>query len=1856
MISEKIKRVVAVIMTVIILTSSNSIVAFADSISNNAAQEINVTKENTINAEEVQIEGTDSFGELFSETMEAEINEVDQGFSIFSVKVSNKIATVTYCATEVAELVVGIYDEKGDSLLAVGTFEVSSEGEIADVPIEIDTMPQYFYIRAYMVDTETLAPLCKVYDSPNYTQEMQEFLKKTINDFTEDKVYNLDSDFTNNFAVFNNDVVVKEENNENNILSYVNNEEKKYIIDNADDDIKNLTEGDIYAYETIDGILIIKVSNIEVDNTQVILYGSETNLEEVFDYIKIDTTAGMENATLDASDADASISYNGVGEKVTKTEGNVSENNGDEDIFPDEAWEGNLDSKSEFKFGLFKENMVSGNIGMDVGVGMTYYLSSSYQSIDIYFNVNINFELKTYSNLDEFKPKLGKVKLPVLHGINVAFVVYFNLKGDVSLTLEGSFKTKLGVSYNSDTGAKDIKELKPQIEVNVDGEIFIGLVLNPQVEIISEKIGYIGGEVNAGIKIKGSKALFKENASKDEIHRCLVCFDGDITAVFSFALNGKLLNTNKLSIKVNIASLSYKLQDWYFSEDLQKFGFGTCPNRSMKVTVNVQDKKNRLIDAGEVVISQKKDKKIIYTGKLSNGIIETYLEQGNYIIGITASGYKSIHQEIKIEKKRREIVVKLDLLDQKTNFSDNDNKSKNDYSIYDEISSINQTFRGNIKQIKVGHTSNLAIITNNDDLYIVDSVLFPNDGDAEILVPHKMMENVKKIIIQDHNAGERYAAILTDGSLYTWGYDFDDSNKVYKIISPKKILNAIKDIAIGANHYVALAEDGTLYTWGKNDCGQLGTGKRDNIIHDTPQSVLKGVKAIAAGRNTTYAVLTNGDLYYVGNELDIKYWNSSMNSSTYTTKFSFYTNNIAKVSTDNSYNILMLISTDNKLYTVGNTGSKELENYNEISKYSIHYIMDNIVKADGTGNSYSAIDKNGDLYIWGDITNSAQPQKIMGNIEDADLCYLKGYIVDKKGYLYYLGMPYEFGNYMQIASRCKDLYLPEWGNYFGYITQDGDLYMYGENTSGMLGNGTNEDNLEYTCILHNAEQFVDIHSSSKMGAITEKGELYMWGEDFSLVPQKVANNILEVSGSYLVTKDYDLYHWWITGSGEFKMQKKASEVKQYAGFYQYYPYYVKNDNTLRRKKDYGTEQIVATHVKKAIINNSAIAYLSNDNRLYISEQNNGYKEIIDDVEDFIFVGGGYSSDRDYAIIAIKRDNTLWAWGNNSNRQLTHSWSKSYYNSFVQIYDHVSKIKASVGQMSSYPYGFITDIGDAYIFPRSTPLNAYKFPTKINTDYYLAQFSEIEEIENNTAFIYGNEDDILVDNMNNATINTVTQKADTEEFNNLIPNVRYNYYIVSDMDEGMITNNNLIYIAQKITDDNGKVCFSYQTSKDISKAKSFVIPMSCDEVEKAEGTLTSSISENEEVVKLEFNTDSKLQLVEFSIVPKGKDGVKTVWIKARPEQKGKYTAELPMKIYDYEKGLYEVAVIGEDYFMNRGIIAKLQFEITKDFLIVKYILNDDTFSPATNSKNNLEKYEVTGTRVTMQPAMRKGYDFLGWYSDKHFTKKADSISVNEGGKIVLYAKWKEQQTKTDIEEVPKPTVSQKPAGEESRESNSDNPLEKVKVGSKISISQEKAVYKVTKCDNINNAVTYLETTDKSKKHVVIPDYIVVNGVRYKVTAVGKNAFKGCKKLQKVVVGINVIAIGDHAFEKCSSLKSIKFPAKLKTIGNYAFKGCKKLKSITLGKKITKIGKSAFQECTSLKKIVIPASVQSIGKKAFFKCRKLGAITIKSKKLKTVGSSAFKSIKKGASVKVLKKYASDVKERCDSTTKVKGVNLF
>ena len=67
---------------------------------------------------------------------------------------------------------------------------------------------------------------------------------------------------------------------------------------------------------------------------------------------------------------------------------------------------------------------------------------------------------------------------------------------------------------------------------------------------------------------------------------------------------------------------------------------------------------------------------------------------------------------------------------------------------------------------------------------------------------------------------------------------------------------------------------------------------------------------------------------------------------------------------------------------------------------------------------------------------------------------------------------------------------------------------------------------------------------------------------------------------------------------------------------------------------------------------------------------------------------------------------------------------------------------------------------------------------------------------------------------------------------------------------------------------------------------------------------------------------------------------------------------------------------------------------------------------------------------------------------------------------------------------------------------------------------------------------------------------MDGVTYKVTEIGKNAFKNNEKVTKVSVGKNITTIGANAFSGCTKLKTITINTKLLTAKNVskdAFKG-------------------------------------------------------------------------------------------------------
>lgn len=122
----------------------------------------------------------------------------------------------------------------------------------------------------------------------------------------------------------------------------------------------------------------------------------------------------------------------------------------------------------------------------------------------------------------------------------------------------------------------------------------------------------------------------------------------------------------------------------------------------------------------------------------------------------------------------------------------------------------------------------------------------------------------------------------------------------------------------------------------------------------------------------------------------------------------------------------------------------------------------------------------------------------------------------------------------------------------------------------------------------------------------------------------------------------------------------------------------------------------------------------------------------------------------------------------------------------------------------------------------------------------------------------------------------------------------------------------------------------------------------------------------------------------------------------------------------------------------------------------------------------------------------------------------------------------------------------------------------------------ATYQVTKSGATGGEVEYVAPSAK-KSSVTIPDTVTIDGVKYNVTSIAKNAFKGNKKLSKVTIGKNVTKIGANAFNGCKKLKTVTIKSeKLKSVGKNAFKGIKSKATIKVPKKKMKAYKKMLKK--------------------------------------------------------------------------------
>ena len=115
------------------------------------------------------------------------------------------------------------------------------------------------------------------------------------------------------------------------------------------------------------------------------------------------------------------------------------------------------------------------------------------------------------------------------------------------------------------------------------------------------------------------------------------------------------------------------------------------------------------------------------------------------------------------------------------------------------------------------------------------------------------------------------AAIKTDGTLWTWGYNgygnLGDNTTVDKSSPVTTVAGGTnwKQVACGYRHVAAIKTDGTLWTWGYNGIGALGDNS--TVDKSSPITTVAGGtnwKQVSGGQYHTAAIKTDGTLWTWG--------------------------------------------------------------------------------------------------------------------------------------------------------------------------------------------------------------------------------------------------------------------------------------------------------------------------------------------------------------------------------------------------------------------------------------------------------------------------------------------------------------------------------------------------------------------------------------------------------------------------------------------------------------------------------------------------------------------------------------------------------------------------------------------------------------------------------------------------------------------------------------------------------------------------------------------------------------------------------------------------------------------------------
>lgn len=963
-----------------------------------------------------------SFGSLLAQDLTAEVESVaeDNGNKVFSVEISNQLATVEYQCSDYATLVVAVYDEDSGNISATASTEVSGPGGYVDLMFE-SKLPRYFIVRAYLIDSLNMRPLCRMYESPNYTREMQEFFAKTVDDFAPDRVLNLDGDPTNNFAVYGADVLRIPYSEGLNLL--LTGENGIYVFENPDSVLSGMQPGQVFACEYAPGeVIIARVGSISQSGDMLTITEGDIEMTDAFEFVRIEASAGLENAIVDTTPIDGSdevkflgmIDRNGVGE---------------EGIAPMElSYEQDVSGSigTSFQVNLLKlggddstvKASVKGKFDLFLKPELKYYVSFSKQYIEFNVNYEIGASLEVKGTAKDSVP-LANFFIPLVPGVDAFVEPEIVIEYSASISYSNKIKGSFGVSNETGVIKPNNKNPKFEDKLELEGKIFIGLKAKVGAEALKGKVVKVSLNVEGGLEATATATL--EELPPDEKHDCLYCYEGHVEAKRSIEYEIKFLDTGALTLKGTIAEIKWPIPalDFYYCLEHGDGGFGECPYKTYQAKVKVSDNTYVVsdsafipIDHATVTVNGQK-----YKTNKDGEINDIFLRSGTYTIVCMTDGYDSAEEKIKIdgEPYDGEIIFRLC-------------KEFNESDIKVPLTGKPMFWEWN------GESGGHAFLTASGDLYTWGG---PQGG----------------------MYGELGHGFLTTAT----------GSMVSYIPDPKLLLRNVADVQYCDGTMAAITVDGKLFMWGSNKNYRLATRQADNLGdrkngYLTPQFIMDDVASISMGGWSVAVITNSGDLYMWGDTIRLDsdlpiYEKKLIMRGVKSFKALALANGV--LTQDNS--LYLWGSNTRGIFLTGRASPNEKFNTDPVK------IMDGVVDFGGYDAGMYAIKEDGSMYVWGTIGGYATAdEELIKNGErlelyDEPMLLFEGVekclthsdtncaVLMKNGDLYYWGN----NNKYQACDISEDpIYTPtkimsdvrwaNFGNHTEIITNDNKLYICGE--------------------------------------------------------------------------------------------------------------------------------------------------------------------------------------------------------------------------------------------------------------------------------------------------------------------------------------------------------------------------------------------------------------------------------------------------------------------------------------------------------------------------------------------------------------------------------------------------------------------------------------------------------------------------------------------------------------------------------------------------------------------------------------------------------------------------------------------